>query len=84
MSRSQSGSKFQPKRIHPSIKKDGVNPSDYMKYDFRTACEECSHFASESTLCTLGYKTAPHRKAQQQRDYEISGMMAQCRFHEID
>jgi hypothetical protein len=76
--------KFQPKRIHPSIKKDGVNPSDFLKYDFRSACEDCSHFDSLKILCTLGYNTAPHLKTQQLHDYETSGKIAQCRFLEID
>jgi hypothetical protein len=84
MSSGISHGKFQPKRIRPSIKKDGINPRDYLKYDFRTSCEDCSHFYSQRGLCTLGYNTVPHRKAQQQKDYELSGMIAQCRFIEID
>ncbi|HEY8272620.1 MAG TPA: hypothetical protein VIG33_17130 [Pseudobdellovibrionaceae bacterium] len=76
--------KIPTKRIHPSIKKDGVNPSDFLKYDFRTSCEDCSHFDSLKNLCTLGYNPAPHLKAQQLRDYEASGKIAQCRFLEVD
>lgn len=84
MSVGTSNGKFQPKRIHPSIKKDGINPSDYMRYDFRSACEDCSHFNSLSITCTLGYKTGPHLRAQQQKDYANGGKIAQCRFLEID
>lgn len=84
MSRDESNRKFQPKRIRPSIKKDGVAPGDYLKYDFRSACEDCSHFDSLNISCTLGYNTAPHLRARQQHDYELSGMIAQCRFLEID
>lgn len=84
MSGNESHGKNQSKRIRPSIKKDAVAPGDYLKYDFRSACEDCSHFDSIEETCTLGYKTAPHRRAQQQHDYELSGMIAQCRFLEID
>ena len=84
MSVTNSAKKNQAKRIRATIKKDVMSASDYLKYDFRFACEECSHFASESGACTIGYNTAPHRKAQQQHDFELGGRMAQCRFHEID
>ena len=84
MSRGKSDGKFQPKRIRPSIRKDAINPRDYLKYDFRTSCEDCSHFNSHQSTCTLGYNTAPHRKAQQQHDYELCGAIAQCRFIEVD
>lgn len=84
MSSGRSHGKFQPKRTRPSIRKDAVNPADYLKYDFRSACEDCSHFNSLQGTCTLGYNTAPHRKAQQQHDYELTGTIAQCRFLEID
>lgn len=84
MSGEKPRTKFQPKRIHPSIKKDGMNPTDFLKYDFRFACEECSHFDSALEYCTLGYNSAPHRKAEQTREYLATGRMAQCRFHEID
>lgn len=84
MSSGKSGAKFHPKRIRPSIKKDAINPRDYLHYDFRTSCEDCSHFDSKNESCTLGYNTTPHRKAQQQHDYNLTGMIAQCRFIEID
>jgi len=84
MSTPHSGRKNQPKRIRASIKKDAMNPADFLKYDFRFACEECSHFDGENRRCTLGYNVAPHLKAQQHHDFELSGRMALCRFHEID
>lgn len=79
-----SGGRFTPKRISASIKKDVVNPHDYLNYDIRSACEECSHFDPLEDRCTLGFNSAPHRKIQQTHDMELSGRMAQCRFHEID
>ncbi len=79
-----SNGKFAQKRIYASIKRDVVNPHDYLNYDIRSSCEECSHFSSEFARCTLGYNVAPHLKAQQKHDMELSGRMAQCRFHEID
>lgn len=80
----KSPKKFQPKRLHPSIKKEVMNPGDYLNYDFRFACEECSHFDVAGERCTLGYQSSHHRKAQQTHDFELSGRMALCRFHEID
>lgn len=73
-----------PKRLTKSIRLDGVNPRDYFKYDFRFACEDCSHFNSETGNCTIGYHTKHHRKAEQQRLYELCGKFAVCRFLEID
>jgi hypothetical protein len=81
---SMSSGRFMPKRIRASIKKDVVNPHDYLNYDIRSACEECSHFAAEKVQCTLGFNVAPHLKAQQTHEMELSGRMALCRFHEID
>lgn len=73
-----------PKRLNRSIKTDAVNPSDYLKYDFRFACEDCTHFNIEAESCTIGYSTIPHRKAEQEHCYRLSGKMAICRFLEID
>lgn len=71
-------------RIHPSIKKERVNPADYMQYDTRFSCEDCSHFDGEKILCTLGYNPQHHLKAVQTAQYVLSGNMAFCRFLEID
>jgi hypothetical protein len=79
-----SGGKFTKKRIYASIKKDVVNPHDYLNYDIRAACEECTHFNEPNIQCTLGFNCGPHLLAQQTHDMELSGRMAQCRFHEID
>lgn len=73
-----------PKRLRTSIRFDAVNPSDYMKYDFRFACEDCTHFNVENENCTLGYNSFWHRKDFQKKSYELSGKMALCRFLEID
>lgn len=73
-----------PKRLRTSIRHDAMNPSDYLKYDFRFACEECAHFDSETGNCTLGYNSKWHRREYQKKSYELSGKMALCRFMEID
>ncbi len=73
-----------PRRIRPSIKKDKVNAHDYQNYDHRFSCDDCSHFDSDNTRCTLGYISVHHRKAQQNIDFLMSGQLAFCRFHEID
>lgn len=73
-----------PKRLRASIKKDPVHPSDWLKYETRWSCEDCSHFAAATQRCTLGYNCGPHLQASQQESYERSGKVAFCRFHEID
>lgn len=73
-----------PKRIRPSIKLDKIHPAQFNKYRLPWACEDCTHFDSTNESCTLGYNTAHHRLVQQQKQYEISGSMALCRFQEID
>lgn len=77
------GKKSQP-RLRASIKKDSVHPSDYLKYDLRFACEDCSHFDGAKVVCTIGYNPANHLKAVQTHQYQLSGNMAFCRFLEID
>lgn len=73
-----------PVRLKPSIKMDSVSPADYTKYVMLSACEDCCHFEESTGLCTLGYHTEPHRRAEQARTYELGGRIAFCRFHEID
>lgn len=75
--------KSQP-RLHASIKKDKVDPRDYLAYDTRFSCEDCSHFDPAQTICTIGYNPAHHLKAEQTRQYLLAGNMAFCRFLEID
>ena len=71
-------------RIHPSIKKEKVSPSDYLKYERRFSCEVCSHFDDIKVVCTLGYNPNHHLKQVQTDQYHLSGTMAFCRFLEID
>lgn len=73
-----------PKRLRTSIRFDPIHPSDYLKYDIRSACEDCSHFDFENNRCTLGYDSKWHRKDFQKSSYELTGRMALCRFLEID
>ena len=73
-----------PKRLKSSIRMDAVNPADFLRYDFRFACEDCTHFAPQEERCTLGYESKWHRKEFQIASYELSGKMALCRFLEID
>jgi hypothetical protein len=71
-------------RLRPSIKKDKIHPGDYLKFDTRFSCEDCSHFNSAQSICTIGYETSHHLKAQQEHQYLLAGNMAFCRFLEID
>ena len=71
-------------RLHASIKKDVVNPSDYLRYDTRFSCEDCSHFDNEKVLCTIGYDPQHHIKSAQTHQYLLAGNVAFCRFLEID
>jgi hypothetical protein len=73
-----------PKRLRTSIRFDAVNPGDYLKYDFRSACEDCTHFDRDAEICTLGYESKWHRRDFQIKSFELSGKMALCRFLEID
>lgn len=73
-----------PKKLRNSIRLDAVNPTDFLKYDFRSACEDCTHFCQEPQSCTLGYNHEPHLRAEQTRSFHLNGKMALCRFLEID
>lgn len=73
-----------PKRLTPSIKKDGISPAMYNRYILPWACEDCSHFDDTGERCTLGYNSKHHRRTQQKKDYLLSGKVALCRFQEID
>lgn len=66
------------------MKKDAIQARDFNTFKIPYACEDCSHFASETTKCTLGFNTANHLRAFAIQSYELSGKMAQCRFLEID
>jgi hypothetical protein len=47
-------------------------------------CEQCSHFAPGTKTCTIGYEADKHMKEAQDRNYELTGKVAFCRFCEID
>jgi hypothetical protein len=73
-----------PSRIRPSIKKDAIHPSDYLRYEGRFSCDECTHFNPVEANCTIGYNSEHHRLEEQKHQYSLSGKIAFCRFHEID
>lgn len=72
------------RRPRSSIKKDAINPRDYMKYDLPWSCDRCSHFDTSKEVCTLGYNSEHHRQKAQLESYKLNGKMALCRFLEID
>jgi hypothetical protein len=72
------------KKARSSIKRDTVNPSDYLKYHHCFSCEDCVHFKVSDATCTIGYRTQWHRKEFQTQEYERTGRLAHCRFLEID
>ena len=71
-------------KIKPSIRRDAINPRDYNSYKLPWTCDDCTHFASATATCTLGYKTEAHRRETFNKTYERSGTVALCRFIEID
>ena len=74
---------YQPKRHRRAIKLDRVNPRDFMAYESRVFCDDCSHYDSTAHRCTMGY-VPQHTRREQLAIYELTGMMAFCRFLEID
>jgi len=72
------------RKIRPSMKKDPIKAADFLKYKIPFACEDCSHFSSQDTRCTLGFNCQNHLRAKMLADYNLSGKMPQCRFLEID
>lgn len=73
-----------PPRITPSMKKEFVKARDFLKFDTRFSCEDCSHYDGEKVVCTLGYNPRYHLKAEQEHQFNLGGTMAFCRFIEID
>lgn len=73
-----------PRRLRPSIRFDPIHPQDYLKYDLRISCEDCTHFNRETEVCSLGYDFQWHRKDFQKKTYELNGKVAFCSFIEID
>ena len=80
----QPNPKFTPKFPRQTIRRDAVNPSDYLHLNFLSSCEDCTHFKPSDVTCTLGYWTKWHRKEFQTAEYERTGKMAICRFIEVD
>ena len=72
----------QPRRR--SVKTDPVSASEFRNFKLIYCCEQCSHFAPETTVCTLGYNAKNHLRAENLKSYELTGRMAFCRFLEID
>lgn len=81
---------YQPKRHRRSIKLDRVKPSDFSTMEGRFFCDDCVHYARPENrsidnpgTCTMGY-VAQHTRTVQLKLYAQTGMMAFCRFLEID
>jgi hypothetical protein len=75
--------KRKSRKPRKSIFLDRIHPQDFLKMNFMYACEQCSHFSSPQSICTIGYR-AQHMKEHQLKTYELTGKMALCRFMEID
>lgn len=75
---------FTPRRLRPSIRFDNIHPQDYLKYDFKVACEDCTHFNREAENCSLGYESKWHRQDFQKKSYDLGGKVSFCSFIEID
>jgi hypothetical protein len=63
---------------------DPIHPRDYRTLTVIHCCEQCSHFAPATQSCTIGYEAHKHMKKAQERNYELTGKVAFCRFCEID
>jgi hypothetical protein len=74
---------YLPKRQHKSIKLDRVQAADLRRYDVRFFCDQCSHYSPSGQVCTMGYQPQ-HTSELQLKLYDLTGMMAFCRFMEID
>jgi hypothetical protein len=63
---------------------DPIHPRDYRELTVIHCCEQCSHFASATQTCTIGYDAFNHVASRQKELYERLGRVAFCRFCEID
>lgn len=70
--------------LRRSIKKDRVNPSDFLNLEIIYCCEQCSYFNNINESCVLGFSTVHHLKEEQLKTFKVTGYMAFCRFLEID
>jgi hypothetical protein len=81
-------SEVRKKPINPPIRRrlilDAIEPQYWGKLEVTYYCEQCSYYIPESEGCTMGLPTAPHRKEQQQKTYELTGRVAFCRYLEVD
>ena len=75
--------RYLPKPSPRSIALDKVHPRDFNHLDLRFFCDDCSHYSTRESICTLGYR-AQHTRAEQSKVYELTGKMALCRALEID
>jgi hypothetical protein len=71
------------KKLRKAIIKDPFKASDLSRFKIPMACEECIHFGIKSSICSLGYNSKNHLASEQKKDFELSGRIAICRFHEI-
>lgn len=66
------------------IIKDEMTLENFQKYNYKSSCEDCSHFDSKDETCTFGFPTEPFLKRNQLKDIQELGKMAFCRAIEID
>ena len=83
MSEKETQKPEQERRLRRSMRLDRVNPVDLRVRGQIFACEQCSHYSSTTTKCTMGFD-AQFRFEKQMKLYELTGHMAFCRFQEID
>lgn len=63
---------------------DSVHPADYNNMNLIYHCEQCSYFKPDDESCVFGYDTSVHLKKAQDKQFNLNGKMAFCRFQEID
>lgn len=73
-----------PHPYRQSVKLDPIDARDFQKHKMIFCCEQCSHFSPSDSICTIGYESSPHLRANNLKSYELTGRMALCRFLEID
>ncbi|MBX9768749.1 MAG: hypothetical protein K2X47_15860 [Bdellovibrionales bacterium] len=70
--------------IRKSIFLDPLEPEFVVKEGHQFCCENCTHFAPQAQVCTLGYNAQNHLLETQRKLYDMGGQVALCRFLEID
>ena len=74
---------YQTKRVRRGLRADRVKAEDLKHYNPAAFCDDCGHYDRKRHHCTMGY--APlHPRAEQMAQFDLTGMMAFCRFCEID